>query len=805
MNLPSKNGVLSLAMMYYLEQEKEIISESTTLLCVIQGHALLTCEGSERELHSGDLILLKDVDSYRLKPLEKTLFLSNYFDYIFFREQFGEDYELLQCDSARIPHAQYDNIRYALINLALAQTAPAQNNQFLIRQRIFQLFHLLKAYCIKEETQESAVKKSKSLQKQEQLLSYLKENFCATPSITLNSTAEHMGYTPQYLANFIKKQFGVTFNTYLQELRLDAAVTYLKYREFPPEQISLLCGFPNTGSFQNSFTKKFGQSPAEYRAQYRDTLQNNYENIFCFTDHASIRDHLHNNMPVPDPSLMSPIEETAKTCVICDVQKSTPLPHVWTEIINLGQAANLESPTFRSHLKRVVDELHFRYGRVDGILQLTQAYSTPHTQLAFDFRRIFAVIDYMRSVGLRPFLDLGDKSTEIYLPGQSAVNDPIDESYKRLQTVLPALLRQCINYYGYSEVETWKFEVWRYYEDRQLTMIEDPEKYCRRFSFVHQTIKSMIPGAQVGGPGHNTVVDASQLTNTLACMKKHGLVPDFLSVYVFPYVQPERLQKEVLLAKDPDFFKKALAQTRESMAACDMAHIPLYVTEFCSFIGFRGHINDSLHQAAFIVKHMLDNHQSANAFAYWIASDYTIEYPGNNKFLFSGNGLMSQHGIRKPGFHAFAFLANLGEQLIAQGENYIVTRADEDYYHILLYNYAHYTSHFCEHAETFDMPRYPDAAFLDVAPLHLDLTLTNLPAGMYKVSHDLLSAEHGCAFHEWARLNFVSELNEYEVMHLRETCTPHLTIQMQQIDSSLQLDNIVNKNEVLFICVERIR
>lgn len=62
------------------------------------------------------------------------------------------------------------------------------------------------------------------------------------------------------------------------------------------------------------------------------------------------------------------------------------------------------------------------------------------------------------------------------------------------------------------------------------------------------------------------------------------------------------------------------------------------------------------------------------SFAYWTLSD-VFEEEGVPAALFHGGfGLLTHGGIRKPTYHLYAFMARLGDQVLARGADHLVTR-----------------------------------------------------------------------------------------------------------------------------------
>lgn len=435
MDIITTKANFSSSFLFNIDHNGTFYNESISFLCVIQGNVRIEYGDFAGDLKTGDVFLMKKFGKCRLKCKEKTLCLAVIFDYIFFTGQFADDFELLECNSALYPDSCNEELFSALVRLAVTHTMDLETNRFLISHQIYQVFHLLKANCmLGEETAYASEKVSKKqAAKLKQLVSWMKSNYMS--QITLLDAAEYMNYTPQYLSNFIKKQLGETFNTYLNQLRLDAACNYLKFRDLSVEQISFLCGFANASSFQKIFQGKYLTTPEQYRTHYRDHSRDSLKEIEPFTNPSYIRDCLTNSIQPGSSASPAAIENPECLEAACDVNNAAPLCATWQELINLGTARNFELPTFRAHLTMMQKELHFRYGRVSNIVSMVYTYYKNGRNYVFNFSRVFDIIDFILGLGLKPLFDLGDKSPDIYLPnGKITMGDPavLDHVYSEM-------------------------------------------------------------------------------------------------------------------------------------------------------------------------------------------------------------------------------------------------------------------------------------------------------------------------------------------------------------------------------------
>lgn len=95
------------------------------------------------------------------------------------------------------------------------------------------------------------------------IIDYVHDNY--KDEISLNQLAELFHTNPSYLSKMFKKECGVNFSVYLNQLRLDYACKLMKQTQLTVNEISEMCGFNNYVYFARLFKSKIGMTPTEYR------------------------------------------------------------------------------------------------------------------------------------------------------------------------------------------------------------------------------------------------------------------------------------------------------------------------------------------------------------------------------------------------------------------------------------------------------------------------------------------------------------------------------------------------------------
>ncbi|RXZ82878.1 response regulator [Paenibacillaceae bacterium] len=92
---------------------------------------------------------------------------------------------------------------------------------------------------------------------------YIQEHY--SEPITLQTVADYVYLSPEWLSTLFKKHVGTTFLDYLTQLRMEKAKDLLQDVSLKVYQIGLQVGYKDTVYFSKLFKKKFGCTPKEYR------------------------------------------------------------------------------------------------------------------------------------------------------------------------------------------------------------------------------------------------------------------------------------------------------------------------------------------------------------------------------------------------------------------------------------------------------------------------------------------------------------------------------------------------------------
>lgn len=101
-----------------------------------------------------------------------------------------------------------------------------------------------------------------------QVETYLLERY--EEDISLQSTADRFGISPSFLSRIFKEATGRSFSDYLLEIRMNKAMEWLAYTDWPLQHISDRLTYSTVQNFSRIFKKMTGAPPGEYRRQRRE-------------------------------------------------------------------------------------------------------------------------------------------------------------------------------------------------------------------------------------------------------------------------------------------------------------------------------------------------------------------------------------------------------------------------------------------------------------------------------------------------------------------------------------------------------
>ena len=170
---------------------------------------------------------------------------------------------------------------------------------------------------------------------------------------------------------------------------------------------------------------------------------------------------------------------------------------------------------------------------------------------------------------------------------------------------------------------------------------------------------------------------------------------------------------------------------------------------------------------------------------------------GEIGFFNGGLGLLTTNGLKKPLYHAYHFLSCMGDTVLSQGNNHIITRRGSNI-QILLYNLPeHVRNHPIQEIIIESNDRYADFAQDD--EIHFNISISSLAEGDYVIKQYKLDRESGSIFDKFIQHDAVKYLTERDTSVLNSSCYPRLKVSLLSDARSWSVKSSIPPNCVEFI------
>jgi xylan 1,4-beta-xylosidase len=339
------------------------------------------------------------------------------------------------------------------------------------------------------------------------------------------------------------------------------------------------------------------------------------------------------------------------------------LTRYWEHTIGSCHAPLALRSDWQAHLRRCRRELGFRNVRFHGLLSddfgtLVSYRGRP----VYSFFNADAVIDFLLSIGVRPFVELSFMP-EVLASGRDTVfhyrgNVTPPRDLRAWAELVRRLAAHWVERYGPDEVRRWYFEVWNEPNLRSF-WAGTRDDYFALYRATAAALKGADAGLRVGGPA---TAKNEWVAEFLDFCARAGVPADFVSTHHYPndplWSEAQDTEAELAGARRGLLREWARAAHREARG------VPLLYTEWNVSSNPRYARQDEPYAAAFIIKTVLEMAGLVEAYSFWTFTDIFEENYFPSAPFHGGFGLLSLHGVPKPSYHAFELLHRLGDELL---------------------------------------------------------------------------------------------------------------------------------------------
>ena len=634
-----------------------------------------------------------------------------------------------------------------------------------------------------------------------------------TENLTLNEVAAQVHLSVPYLSKFFSEYYGMNFLTYLNQYRLMHAVSELTVTDKNIDTIAIDSGFPNSHAFVTAFKKEYNMLPKDYRREQKTEKSSSAQRIEQHNYIAGLKKYLinENSSKVISPKRTKEISFTIG-------QSSYRLIHTWKKMMTVGRTSDILISDVQEMIAQIQQMIGFEFIKLNGIFSdelhvYNESYNgTP----IYSFTYIDKILDFVKLHHLKPYIQLS------YMPEKLAkypnkrlfgANVSQPQSIDAWCRLVHQFLVHITKRYGLETVKCWKFSLWNQPDTTtDLFGFAKEKDFFLFYKATYQCIKGFCHDIEFCFPPTYYIVSEEHTNwylHFLDWCKSNDCLPDCLSFtyYDTRLLSSKNYSKEsfgfvytMSLLENPDGLKDFVMQVLRERRQLGLKNIPIYLSEWNNTPSQQDLLNDTCFKSCYIVKNILENYDRLESFTYQALTDLMSDGPLPDKLFFGGLGLFTVNQIPKASFHAFLLLNKLGKNFLGRGDGYFITMENKSY-QIMLYNYEHFT-YLYANGERFDMTetdRY--TVFANSDPINIRLTLSNIPAGSYKISETYVNRKHGSSFDQWVSMGALepTSLEEYDLLKKASVPGFHQSLTEVSTDGILKLDAQLELLEIRLI------
>lgn len=670
-------------------------------------------------------------------------------------------------------------------------------------------------YCIHTQRNDDFYKKEKE-NIVNKVIKELENEY--TKKLTLKKIAADFHYNSSYLSEKFKSLTGVNFKSYLDQIKLEKILKELLYTDKNINQIALEAGFRNIKSFYRVFNEHFDQSPIELKNNFTELKKEEISQQFGEKDY--LVDYFNEFIMLYKADNQKQEQLVKKEVKIDENKNLKALNHVWQKLINAGTAQSILDSNLRKQIKELQQEIKFEYLRFEGIFNddLEVCKGDSLENIHYNWKLVDNIFDFILENNFKPFVTLSfmpellaskDKTIFYY---QANFSPPKD--INAWLDLIDAFLVHLINRYGIEEVQKWYFQIWTEFPHQGFHWAGSEEEYFEFYAETAKKIKGISELLKVG-PASESFFESNFISDKfLKYAANENLPVDFYNINLYHNSIPEineevdltKFYKESTLEdikfkfKEKDYSVKIAKKIRKLLNQA-YSEAELIATRWNVSWNSKEFVHDTAFMANFILDNALKLQDTLDGLGYLNISDLISEWPINELPFFGGRGLMNTEGIKKSGYYAYIILSELGDKIIAQGDNYIISSRGDDI-QILLYNYAYFNKSYqnADHSKIDEYNRYQ--VFKNKKDILFELKLKNL-TGRYKLSHYFLNRDSGSAFDQWLKMGSPSDLNKHEVKYLKNKSFPDLKIEFLNLANEYSIKSKIERHGAEFFILRK--
>lgn len=207
----------------------------------MEGSLKFYVDSQSQPLNAGELIIVNSNEIHSIEAPDPNLTLVLQIPASYFAPYMGEqDYAIF------VSQSQEKNHSLAVLIEEMYHVYTKKEKAYLLKMQslFYELLYQMATDFMKTEADEGTLRQKRHLDRLSQITSYMKKHY--NQPITLESVAETFSFSPNYLSRMFRLYAGISYKTYLLNLRTEYAFREMIHTDRSLNDIAINNGFPNS-------------------------------------------------------------------------------------------------------------------------------------------------------------------------------------------------------------------------------------------------------------------------------------------------------------------------------------------------------------------------------------------------------------------------------------------------------------------------------------------------------------------------------------------------------------------------------
>lgn len=726
----------------------------TTILFVIQGELVVSLSEHDFSLSEDDLVVLNHNEAFTARGADDTIVIRLHITSPFFTSYYADYFQLaFDCVSSRIDPGREKMmtlLRKYLAEMMIAQSHKAESSKLEMQSALFQIMLLLTRFFKKELPMQDGVSVHDT--RITRITQQLEQQF--DEPITLQDIAEQEFLSTSYLSRYFKKVTGLGFLQYLTQIRLKHSLEDLRTSSANISQIAQKNGFSSPKNFTTSFKAHYGKTPATYRqealaggvavAEKSEILTTQTKRV---AQSPSILARLVSYRQAAEQVHFVDEAPFEKKTISIVSSKPTAIPDAM-HILTIGELREVLKENVQMQLVMAKEELSVRYVGIRHLIQGSTLLPDKETDEKLPTSSPYANADL--AIAYLKKLDLG---LFIRMEYQEIAVDE-EAFFEKLEQ----FLRHMIHVFGRQFVSRWYFM----YFEKHLTVIPKTELQ-RVYVRLRAVLKRFDVRIQVGSylpfserreaplSNHEWMAETADQIDFIAFNANQNEAVDF----------SKSAHEEFMVTRD-----YVLSKTRKLKQYLRSHHLdkPLILINWNTLTGNTRYTNGTFFRGALIFQTVLAVSSEVAGLGFWINTELHEDEWKERNIRLDGLELFHFFNGKRPAFYALKFKERLCGEIVACGNDFVLTEF-EDGYQLVLLNCTHFN------------PLYSvEDSLLQDYRKESHIRLKGLLPGHYQLRTFQFDRDNGALYSTYWELNSRHGLDQEMLDYAAQAAIPKLSV-----------------------------